>query len=208
MSYFLISFVLLSEGPFKQQKGSEVLEDSRIVLLLKNKPSDGLYEIINKYRSFVAAITGRILRGNQQDVEECIDDTFLSVWKAAGDADNEIENLKGYLACTARNTAINRYRQLARLHVVDIDEIDVAEENDMLLTFENKDNSIALQELIAAMGQPDREIFIRKYFLFEKVKDIAAQTQLDEIQVKNRLYRGKQKLRRQLEERNVIYETV
>ena len=184
------------------------MEDSSIVLLLKNKPSDGLYEMIKKYRSYVAAITGRVLRGNQQDIEECIDDTFLSVWRAAGDAENEIANLKGYLSCTARNIAINRYRQLARLNVIDIDEIDLAEENDMLLEFENKGNAIALQELIAAMGEPDREIFIRKYFLFEKVKDIAIQTRLDEIQIKNRLYRGKQKLRIQLEERNIIYETV
>ncbi len=184
------------------------MEDSKIVQLLKNKPSDGLYEIIKKYRSFVAAITERILRGNQQDVEECIDDTFLYVWKAAGAADNEISNLKGYLACTARNTAINRYRQLARLNVVDIDDIDLAEENDMLLEFENKSNAIVLQELIATMGEPDREIMIRKYFLFEKIKDIAIQTNLDESQVKNRLYRTKQKLRKQLEERNVIYGTL
>lgn len=184
------------------------MEDSEIVLLLKSKPSDGLYEIIKKYRSFVAKITGRILRGNQQDVEECIDDTFLSVWKAAGDTGSEITNLKGYLACTARNTAINRYRKLTRLNVVDIDEIDFAEENDMMLEFENKNNAITLQGLIAAMDEPDREIFIRKYFLFEKVKDIATQTELDEVQVKNRLYRGKQKLRKQLEERDVIYESV
>ena len=184
------------------------MEDSNIVLLLKNKPSDGLYEIIKKYRGFVAVIIGRILRGNQQDVEECIDDTFLSVWKAVGDAENDIKNLKGYLACTARNIAINRYRQLAKRNVVDIDDIDLAEENDLMLVFENKSNSIALQKLIAAMEETDREIFIRKYFLFEKVKDIARQTSLDEVQVKNRLYRGKQKLRKQLEERNVIYETV
>ena len=184
------------------------MEDSNIVLLLKNEPSDGLHEIIKKYRSFVAAITGRILRDNQQDIEECINDTFLSIWKAAGNADNQITNLKGYLACTARNIAINRYRQLAKRNVIDIDEIDLAEENDMLLEFENKSNSIVLQELITVMDEPDREIFIRKYFLFEKVKEIAIQTSLDEIQIKNRLYRGKQKLRKQLEERNVIYETV
>lgn len=184
------------------------MEDNAIVQLLKNKPSDGLYEIIKKYRSFVAAITGRILHGNQQDVEECIDDTFLSVWKAANSEDNEILNLKGYLACTARNTAINRYRRVARLNVVDIDDIDLAEDNDMLLEFENKSNAIVLQELISAMDEPDRELMIRKYFLFEKVKYIATQTNLDETQVKNRLYRAKQKLRKQLEERNVIYGTV
>lgn len=184
------------------------MEDNAIVQLLKNKPSDGLYEMIKKYRSFVAAITGRILHGNQQDVEECVDDTFLSVWKSTGDAGSEIINLKGYLACTARNTAINRYHQLARLNVIDIDEIDLAEDNDMLLEFENKSNAIVLQELITAMDKPDRELMIRKYFLFEKVKDIATQTNLDETQVKNRLYRAKQKLRKQLVERNVIYGTV
>jgi RNA polymerase sigma factor, sigma-70 family len=186
----------------------KILDDSQIILLLRSKPADGLYEIIKKYRGFVAAVTGRILRGDEQDIEECINDTFLSVWKAFGDENHRIVNLKGYLACTARNTAINRYRQLSKRNVINIDDIDLADESDMLLEFENKNNAIVLQELIAAMDEPDREIFIRKYFLFEKIRDIAARTGLDEIQVKNRLYRGRQKLRKQLEERNDLYETV
>lgn len=184
------------------------MDDSKIIQLLKSKPSDGLYEVVRKYRSLVAAITGRILRGNPQDIEECINDTFLSLWKMSNDTDMEIANLKGYVACTARNTAINRYRQLSKRNIVDIDDIDLMEDMDLLLEFENKCNAIALQQLIAAMDEPDREIMIRKYFLFEKVKYIAIQTNLDETQVKNRLYRAKQKLRRQLEERNIIHGTV
>nr|WP_319488618.1 sigma-70 family RNA polymerase sigma factor [uncultured Caproiciproducens sp.] len=184
------------------------MEDKKIILLMENKPADGLYEIIKKYRSFVAAITGRILHGNEQDVEECINDTFLSVWKAFGSNNHQIVNLKGYLACAARNTAINRYRQLAKRNVIDIDEINIAEENDMLLEFENRNNAIVLQELIAALDEPDREIFIRKYFLFERIKDIAVRMDLDEIHVKNRLYCGKQKLRKQLKERSDLCETV
>lgn len=178
------------------------MEDSEIILLLQNEPSQGICEAVEKYRPYAAAIIGRVLGNSRQDIEECVADSFVAVWKIEQNG-QEIRSLKGCIACAARNAAISRYKKLRRERAADIDELELPSKEDVVLNFEDSVNAKAVQELIYAMDEPDREIFVRKYFLMESVKEIAKRTMLDEVQIKNRLYRGKVKLRRQLEERDV-----
>jgi RNA polymerase sigma-70 factor, ECF subfamily len=190
------------KGLSNSRKGGKRLEDSEIIPLLKDDPSKGLYEAVQKYRSYAAAIIGRILGENEQDLEECIADAFVAVWKTV-QSGQEFRSLKGCVACAARNTAINRYKKLSRERTAYIEEEELSSGEDIMLDFEDEANAHILQELITGMDEPDREIFVRKYFLFESVREISKRTELNEIQIKNRLYRGRQKLRRQLEERDV-----
>ena len=102
-----------------------------------------------------------------------------------------------------RNAAINRRKKLRRESAADIDRLELPSEEDIVLDFETAADAFALQELVAAMDEPDREIFVRKYYLMEPVKEIARRTELDEVQIRNRLYRGRQRLKKQLEERDI-----
>lgn len=177
------------------------MDDNQIALLIKTNPSDGLHEAIKKYRGLVCVIISKVIGDRKQDIEECIADTFVTLWKSMNEAD--IINLKGYIVCIARNTAIDRYRMLIKKNIISFDEIEVASDDDIILEYENNDNIHILQSLILEMDEPDREIFIRKYFFFERIREISNQLNIDEILIKNRLYRGKIKLRKLLEERNV-----
>lgn len=178
------------------------MEDCEIIPLLKSEPSRGIREAVQKYRSYAAAITARILGGNEQDVEECVSDAFAAVWKIAQSSE-EIRSLKGCIAIAARNAAINRWKTLRRERAADLDELELPSEEDIVLDFENSADALAVQELVACMDEPDREIFVRRYYLLESIREISRRTELDEIQIKNRLYRGRQKLRKQLEERDI-----
>lgn len=57
--------------------------------------------------------------------------------------------------------------------------------------------------LVAAMDPPDREIFLRKYYLLETSKEIAAALDMSEGAVNTRLSRGRERLRRQLQQKGV-----
>ena len=56
---------------------------------------------------------------------------------------------------------------------------------------------------IHQLGEPDSRIFLYKFFLWMKNKEIASALHLSEKKVENVLFRGKDKLRKLLEERGI-----
>ena len=185
------------------------MDDKQLLLLLRDNPSDGLRELIDRYGGLLTAVVSRILK-NSQDVEECVADAFIGIWKAVLRFEKP-DNLKGYLLCSARNNAVNRYHQLNRQNSSS-GCIETIPDEDMELMIIRNDLIDKLQRQIMKMPPPNRDIFIRKYFLFESVKDIAAEIGLSEAQVKARLYRGRKNIRKAFEERGcndgeIIFET-
>lgn len=183
------------------------MEDRKLIQLLQSKPSEGLREAIQQYGGLLQTVISRIIPNSPQDVEECVADTFINGWKTIHrlDADG---NLKGYLLCIARNTAINRYRQLKRQNHASLDILEFADEEDVALSVIGDETLVELQNLIASMTEPDREIIIRKYFLFESLKEIGSRLGMADEQVKKRLYRSRQRLKAALEKRGVSDETI
>ena len=57
--------------------------------------------------------------------------------------------------------------------------------------------------LVAAMEPPDRDIFLRKYYLLQSGKEIAAALDMSVESINTRLSRGRDRLRRQLTEKGV-----
>ena len=57
--------------------------------------------------------------------------------------------------------------------------------------------------LVAAMAPPDRDIFLRKYYLLQSGKEIAAALDMSVESINTRLSRGRDRLRRQLTEKGV-----
>ena len=55
--------------------------------------------------------------------------------------------------------------------------------------------------LVAAMSPPDRDIFLRKYYLLQSGKEIAAALGMSVESVNTRLSRGRDRLRRELTEK-------
>ena len=94
--------------------------------------------------------------------------------------------------------------QLARLNF-DVDclhgDLSQAERNKIMARF--KAGELAV--LVAALEPPDREIFLRKYYLMQSSREIAAALDLRVSTVNTRLSRGRDRLRRQLQERGYTH---
>ena len=56
-----------------------------------------------------------------------------------------------------------------------------------------------LLEALKSLGQPDAEIFVRKYYLAQTAREIAAALGMKENTVDQRVARGLRKLRKRLE---------
>ena len=69
-----------------------------------------------------------------------------------------------------------------------------------------KESDDLINELVSALPEPDREIFIRRYFYMEKLSEIAKHIGINPATVGTKLFRGKKKLEQLLKERGECYE--
>ena len=79
------------------------MDDSEIVRLLFDRSELAISAIKSKYGQTIRKIISNILC-SEQDVEECIDDTLLSVWNTV--PPNKPKLLKAYIFKIARNAAL------------------------------------------------------------------------------------------------------
>ena len=97
-------------------------EETELLRLILREPETGLEEAMRRYAPFVKAAAGRVLPGAPQEVEECMTDTFIALWKNAGTLLDRQIPPKAWLAVTARNKALNRLRALRRQNALPLDE--------------------------------------------------------------------------------------
>lgn len=173
------------------------MNDEKLIELLKQNPSQGISCSIEKYGGLVKTIVMRILGyENKRDIEECISDIFVEVWKSIDNYDENKGIFKNYIISIARYVSINTYRRKFNKQVlIPLEENDLEMDFDLGNEVERNINKNIINETINSLPQPDKDIFIRRYYLFESIKDIAAFLNLNTKLVENKLYRGKDKLK-------------
>jgi RNA polymerase sigma-70 factor (ECF subfamily) len=195
-------FVLRNERLFKKER-AHFMDDRKITVLLIKGSQDGLKMLIQKYRGLVGAIISRILTGRDEDIEECISDTFISVWKHRKYLDPTYDTLKGFIACIAKRKAIDRYHKLSKEKTIPIGNEEFTADIDLSIQLERKCDNEIVQALICAMKMPDREIFIRRHYYMQPIREIASAMSMSKKQIKNRLYQSRIKLKDMLIKRGV-----
>lgn len=177
------------------------MEERELALWIVEDAEAGLRAAMERYAPAVKGILCRILPGCPQDVEECMADVFVALWKNARQLSQTGAPIKAWLIVTARNTGINRLRKLRRQTALPLDS-DVADAM-QLLDILPSDAEELVSTLVAGLPSPDREIFLRKYYLLQPTRQIARALGMSEGSINTRLARGRQRLRRHLEEKGV-----
>ena len=171
------------------------MNDKKLLILLRSDPEEGLRKAIAEHGAAVNGVVRRVLRNASQEAEECCADVFVALWRHAEKLLSDAVPVRAWLLVTARNAAIDRWRKLTRR-----EEFPLYEEltGDSGLPENISDLEAMLQELVESLQSPDREIFLRKYYLLETSKEIAEALSLTEGNVNVRLSRGRERLKRQL----------
>lgn len=180
------------------------MKDDEIVRALKNGREDGLEALIDKYASYVGTIIRRIILPSmsENDAEELAADVFIAVWrnpkKLTGD------NLRPYIAAAARNKALSCLRTAKQWHPIE-EELITADGD-----FENEADRRLLAEALSAalkeMEAPDREILVGTYYYCRSLKETAFELGITEGAAKTRLFRARERLKKILTERGIVYE--
>lgn len=181
------------------------MNDDKLIKLLRKNPTKGLSCAIDIYGALVKTIVTRILGyENQQDIEECVSDVFVELWKSINNFNKEKGVLKNYIISIARYISINTYNRKIKKDFSTSLEDDIEFHIDLNDEVTKSINKKIIKDTLNDLPQPDKDIFIRRYYLYESVKDIAFSLNINPKMVENKLYRGKEALKQALINNGII----
>ena len=171
------------------------MTDQELLTLYAKRDPEATAAMQQQYGSYCAAIVGRIL-ADPRDAEECLNDLWMRVWTAL--EEQQPTYLKGWLATTARNCAIDRYRQQNQSETP-LEESAAELARDLRDTPAEMLESKALGEAISAFlknqSQHNRMAFVCRYWYGDTVEQTAHHMGWSVGKTKTVLFRLRTKLK-------------
>lgn len=176
------------------------MEDKEIIDLLFRRSERGLEELDNKY-GYASFNLARRLLYSDQDAEEVIQDSMLSIWKQIPPACPE--RLGAWFLRIVRNHALKKIqyqnaqkRSLKKTSSFDeLEAVLPSKKADAIADISKKELGAALDRFLRSLDYESRVIFLRKYWYFDSIKDISEYFQCSESKIKSNLHRTRQKCR-------------
>lgn len=177
------------------------MNDEKLLRLLSREPERGMKKLVERYGGLVAAVIRSKLSQTvfcSADVEDASAQTFAEFFFGVLKNGAPPGGIKAALCVAAKRNALDRLRRYYReagLTTLTDDVLDVIPDKDtpesVLIEAEDKARLI---EAVHALGRPDSEIIIRKYYLGQSSKEIAAKLDLSVSNVDTRTHRAIKKL--------------
>ena len=177
------------------------MNERAVLRRLRDGDTGALSEIIAFYTPYLFTVAANIMDPPlaREDVEEAVSDSFVRLWTHRDEV--QAGKLKPWLAAVCRNLAKDALRQ-ARLHEpLEEDFLEIAAPDDMEESVLRAELTVLAREAVETLGEPDSEIFKRRYFLYQKTDEIAAVLDMNAATVRTRLRRGRERLREYFSER-------
>lgn len=184
------------------------MEDHQIVELYWARSERAIPETADKYGRYCYSIACHILH-SREDSEECVNDTYLHAWNAM--PPQRPNKLSAFLGRITRNLSLNRWdkysaeKRGAGQVFLSLDEL-----RECIPTPDRAEqivDDIALADIfnrfLASLSAENRKIFMRRYWYFSSVKEIAEDYRFSESKVKMSLLRSRKSLKQFLEKEGV-----
>lgn len=182
------------------------MDDKEIIGLYFARSEEALTETEKKYGPYCHAIAYHILE-NHDDCKECVNDAFLRVWNAI--PPEKPVSLRAYLGKITRNLALGRYRAThtkKRGGCVEVAMEELREATAGVSPEEAIDRTELVQLIEAFLDELSpqaRVFFLRRYWYFSTVKEIAADYHVSVSSVKVSLLRSRNALKTRLEKEGI-----
>ena len=161
--------------------GGMEVDDEQIIALYFARDEAAITETDNKYGKLCYGIAHHILL-NDEHTEECVNDAYLAVWNTI--PPTHPNNFTAFICKIIRNLALKRL------------EYENAEKrrSNFCCSLSDLEEIIPDERIRPEIGEA-RNVFIRKYWFFDSVSDIARRYHFSESKVKSMLYHTRNKLR-------------
>lgn len=179
------------------------MEDREIIDLYWVRDEAAIRETDRKYGRLCNYIAGHIL-SSKEDCEECVNDTYFAVWNAI--PDKRPNRFLAYIGRVVRNLALKKYEYVAAAKrnpeaVTSLEELGdcVCGRGSVESEIENRRIENAIDDFLWQQEEGKRNIFIRRYWYFDSIKDICERTGFGQSKVKSMLFEMRKKLKLYLE---------
>jgi RNA polymerase sigma-70 factor (ECF subfamily) len=186
------------KGLLVHTKGVNNMDDLHIIELYFARDEQAVRETDRKYGKLCFRVAKNLLFNNE-DSEECVNDTYLTLW-------NKIPptrpiNFMAYICKITRNLSLKKLEVSSAMKrsataIISLSEIEATLPDHSIA---NGVNDEELGKLISSFlwneKELDRNVFLRKYWFFDSISDIAERYSLSENNVKSMLFRTRNRLR-------------
>lgn len=193
----------------KTRKAVIAINDKRILLMLNNRDEQALRMTAEQYGGLCKSIARNILN-NDQDAEECLNDALLQTWNTIPPA--EPRNFRAYLLKIVQNLAINRFKSRIRekrggtQSDADLDELSeiLPSKECVLSEVERRELVAAITKFLRSLPQKQSSLFVRRYWGYASIPELAEAYQMREHNVEVTLSRIRIKLHEYLRKEGLI----
>lgn len=179
------------------------MEDTQIIELYWARSDDAIRASDEKYGAYCFTVASRVVE-SREDAEECVNDTWLRAWNAM--PPERPGHLRMFFAAITRNLSLDRIRErLTRKRGGGTVSLALEELSECVSGSPEVEDAVIASELAASVDrflstvrEPSRSIFLRRYFFFESIEEIARARGMKPGTVSVSLHRTKKSLREHL----------
>ena len=168
---------------------------SELRYIMERSQREGHKALFDEYCNYVYAVIINVLRniGTREDIEECVSDVFVKIYRSYRDNELREGDLKGFIGAVAKNTARDYMRKLNSYNrrntsMDDEDFPEMASDVRIDADAEKKDSKRLLMQMVESLGEPDSTIIVQQYF-YDRTP-LSPPSELQEIPVATREQSG------------------
>lgn len=165
---------------------------------MKNNELD-LEKIINDYSTYIVTIINNMANENlnNEDKEEIVSEVFFILWKNKNKLDIN-KHLSSYIAGITRNVVKEYLRKVKVNFDISDYENSLYSYDKINLLEDNIEEICKIEKKLENMKEIDKTIFLEFYYSSKSIKDIAKEQNISEFNVKQRLYRIRNRIRKEV----------
>lgn len=178
------------------------MDDSKIIDLYFERSEDAIRETAIKYGKLCYRVAFNLIH-NRSDAEECVNDVYLGAWNAIPPANPQI--LSSFLCRVTRNLALKKVEYLYAQKrnpkfLTSLDELEecVTDKNCDDIRYSDEQLSNIIKHFLYSLDVDNRNVFIRRYWYFDSIKNIAKGYHMSKSKVESMLFRTRNNLREYL----------
>ena len=174
------------------------MDDLQIIELYFARDEQAIKETDRKYGKTCFRVAYNLL-SNNEDSEECVNDTYLTVWNKI--PPTRPNNFIAFICKITRNLSLKRLEVSNAMKrsagtIISMSELEKALPDQCIAPdVEDEELGKLISAFLWSEKALDRNVFLRKYWFFDSISDISERYSMNENSVKSMLFRSRNRLR-------------